>query len=236
MFVPKINRNNLLILSVVSALNFFAVYFFVSRAPVSVDNSGALLPLDPVPSKTMVLGNESKTRSSSSPKEYVDVDGQRFEIMPPWTGHMIVQGERDDLRLEMVPRELVFENRKIYVTHATRDAFIRMAEAASLDDVLLLADSGYRSVEYQKKIYRRKMAEGEDFYDIARWVAPPGYSEHMLGTTLDMVPSNWTFSETAADKWLRENGTRFSFVQSYPRTGRDGFAWEPWHWKYVGDS
>jgi D-alanyl-D-alanine carboxypeptidase len=136
----------------------------------------------------------------------------------------------------MLPVELTFENRKIYVTPETRDAFVEMARSAALDGVTLLVDSGYRSPAYQRKIYQRKMEEGDDFYAIAHGVAPPGYSEHMLGTTLDLVPSKWTFNNTSADKWLQENGARFSFSQSYPEKTELGFAWEPWHWKYIGGS
>ncbi len=189
--------------------------------------------------KTLVIDVKGKILSPLSirEKEYVQIGGQRFEVLPPWRGHRI-EGviDRYDLKFAKLPTELVHEGREIYVTEATRDAFVRMAMVAALDGVDLLVDSGYRSVEYQQSIYRKKLAEGDDFYDVARGVAPPGYSEHMLGTVVDLVPSKWTFSDTAADKWMRENGPDFAFIQSYPQKSDRGFTWEPWHWKYVGDS
>jgi hypothetical protein len=187
--------------------------------------------------KTQIVDRQSKVASPFSQKEYVMIGEQRFEVLEPWRGHRIggPQGG-EGLEFAMLPVELAFENRKIYVTPETRDAFVEMARAAALDGVMLLVDSGYRSPAYQRKIYQRKMEEGDDFYAIARGVAPPGYSEHMLATTLDLVPSKWTFNNTPADKWLQKNGGRFSFSQSYPEKTELGFAWEPWHWKYIGGS
>ncbi|MDF1578836.1 MAG: M15 family metallopeptidase [Desulfurivibrionaceae bacterium] len=186
--------------------------------------------------KTLVIDVKGKILSPLSLNENVWIGGHRFEVPPPWRGHRI-EGEtaRGDLDFARLPAELVAEGGEIYVTRTARDAFVRMARAAAVDGVRLLVDSGYRSAEYQQRIYRRKMAEGEDFYDIAQGVAPPGYSEHMLGTAIDLVPSKWTFKDTPADKWMRENGAAYSFNQSYPQKSDRGFTWEPWHWKYVGD-
>lgn len=195
------------------------------------------VPLELATAKTLVIDIPGKTLSPLSPKEYVLLDGRQYEVLPPWLGNRL-EGAIDSYSLEfaMLPVELAFEGREIYVTPATRDAFVEMATAAALDGVAIVADSGYRSAAYQRQIYLRKMGEGDEFYEIARGVAPPGYSEHMLGTVLDMVPSKWTFSGTVADKWLLEHGAEFAFIQSYPRKSDRGFTWEPWHWKYVGDT
>ncbi|MBU0479674.1 MAG: D-alanyl-D-alanine carboxypeptidase family protein [Proteobacteria bacterium] len=183
--------------------------------------------------KTRVLDGRSKNRSPDFPKEYVVIGSDRYEVGEPWLGHRIVVEQNPrNLELVMLPRKYGEEEREIYVTRETRDAFVKMAEAALQDGVILKVDSGYRSFSYQEQIYKKKLVEGQTFHDISRWVAPPGYSEHILGTTLDLTPSNWTFSKTAAEKWLLKNGGRFSFRQSYPRISRKGFAWEPWHWKY----
>jgi D-alanyl-D-alanine carboxypeptidase len=187
--------------------------------------------------KTPVVDEKSKVNPPLSSKEYVMIGEQQFEVLEPWRGHRVGVGQNlEDLEFAMLPVEMTFENREIYVTIETRDAFVEMARAAALDGVTLRVDSGYRSPAYQRVIFQRKMQAGDDFYDIARWVAPPGYSEHMLGTTLDLVPSKWTFSNTPEDNWLQKNGGRFSFSQSYPQKSEEGFAWEPWHWKYTGGS
>ena len=187
--------------------------------------------------KTRVVDIQSKHRSPNHPKEYVMIGDSRYEVGTPWLGNRVgVDKDFGDRKLVMLPHEYGEEGREIYVTPETRDAFLKMAEAASKDGLSLKVDSGYRSSAYQEKIFLKKLAEGKTFEDISRWVAPPGYSEHILGTTLDLTPSNWTFNKTDAEKWLLENGEHFSFSQSYPKITNKGFAWEPWHWKFVGDS
>jgi D-alanyl-D-alanine carboxypeptidase len=62
--------------------------------------------------------------------------------------------------------------------------------------------------------------------------APPGFSEHQLGTAVDLnvkfLSPEWT--------WLVNNAHLFGFVLSYPpnQTTRTGYAFEPWHWRFVG--
>ncbi|MCK4838253.1 MAG: M15 family metallopeptidase [Desulfobulbaceae bacterium] len=236
-YMKLLTGRRLIIVALVAVLPMMAGYFSAYGRLSSTEIVSAAVPLEPAVVKPLGEDIKSKGHAPLSPKEYVMIGGKRFEVRPPWLGHRI-KGESDpqNLNFAMLPVELVLEKRQIYVTIATRDAFVVMAAAAALEGIKLLVDSGYRSAAYQRQIYQRKMGQGDDFYDIARGVAPPGYSEHMLGTTLDLVPSKWTFSGTLADKWLRENGGEFAFIQSYPQKSDLGFTWEPWHWKYVGDS
>ena len=77
---------------------------------------------------------------------------------------------------------------------------------------------------------------------MARFVAPPGHSQHQLGTAIDF--STWeinyavqpTFAETEAGRWLEANAWQFGFVLSYTRQGeeRSGYAYEPWHYRWIG--
>lgn len=220
------------ILAALALLAPVAGYHNIFRPLPTSGIEARLSPSEPAGAKPTVSVSLSKPPAPLSGEEYVIIGEKRFEILEPWRGHRI-QG-REPEELVMLPVELVLENRKIYVTAETRDAFVRMAAAAANDGIELMIDSGYRSAAYQRRIYQRKMAEGKDFYDIARGVAPPGYSEHMLGTTLDLVPSKWSFNGTPAEQWLIKNAAGFLFAQSYPEKSELGFTWEPWHWKFVG--
>jgi len=230
------NGGKFIIVAVIAVILFWEGYLGAYGPSPLTEIGPVPIHLEAAASKTIIIDVKGKILSPMSLKEYVMIGDQRFEVHPPWLGHRI-EGKVDlkNLDFARLPPELVLDGRQIYVTESTRNAFVKMAAAAALDGVELLVDSGYRSPEYQIRIYQRKMAEGDDFYEIARGVAPPGYSEHMLGTVVDLVPSKWTFSETPADRWLRENGARFSFVQSYPQKSDRGFTWEPWHWKFVGE-
>ena len=165
--------------------------------------------------------------------EFVQVDGENYDVPLPWRGRKITQKVPDPATLKQIPQDFTLNESKIFLTEEARDAFVVMAEAAREDGIELLANSGFRSVWYQRKIFSRYMAEGRTWDDLVRYVAPPGYSEHMLGESVDLHPSNWRFASTEAYQWLRENANRYHFYETYPEVSRRGFPWEAWHWKYI---
>jgi LAS superfamily LD-carboxypeptidase LdcB len=132
-----------------------------------------------------------------------------------------------------------------------RPDLIAMIEAAGKDNVELAPISGYRSPDEQSLAFDsavwQAMARGgisreEAESTQARFVAPPGHSQHQLGTAVDF--STWEinyslqpiFAETEAGHWLEQNAWQFGFVLSYTRTGeeRSGYAYEPWHYRWIG--
>ncbi len=75
----------------------------------------------------------------------------------------------------------------------------------------------------------------------AFWVAPPGYSEHATGLSLDFGDRNRPdchvepcFAETRVGRWLAANAGRFGFRLSFPPGNAAGVASEPWHFLYTG--
>jgi D-alanyl-D-alanine carboxypeptidase len=70
--------------------------------------------------------------------------------------------------------------------------------------------------------------------------AKPTYSEHQLGTTVDLTSKQagyrltQDFEKTKAFKWLKENMAKFNMVLSFPRNNSQGYIYEPWHIRYVG--
>lgn len=69
--------------------------------------------------------------------------------------------------------------------------------------------------------------------------ADQGYSEHQLGTTVDLTTPNLDpildikFESTPASVWITNNGYRFGFILSYPKNNTY-YQYEPWHWRFVG--
>ncbi|WP_053058098.1 M15 family metallopeptidase [Rubrobacter aplysinae] len=116
----------------------------------------------------------------------------------------------------------------------------RMIGAARKDGIELLVSSAYRSYEAQVVSYGRLTAiYGERAKNFS---APPGHSEHQLGTVIDVSNSDTNyrliqhFGETAASEWLHHNAASYGFVLSYPREAEEhtGYSWEPWHYRYIG--
>jgi len=168
--------------------------------------------------------------------EFVSVDGELYSVPLPWRGHKIAEKAPLVSELQQVPIEFTYNQSKIYIHKNACDAFIKMAEKAQEEDVHLLVHSGFRSLRYQKQIFSNLMARGRTWEDLVRYVAPPGYSEHMLGVVVDLYPSNWQFAKTAEYSWLKENAEAFGFVESYPEKSSNGFPWESWHWRFADSS
>lgn len=116
--------------------------------------------------------------------------------------------------------------------------FIDMMEDAERDDVVIQVSSGYRSFSQQKNL--------KDSYTVTygagtanNFSAEQGYSEHQLGTTLDLTTPALKgalpgFDATTAYKWLTDNAYKHGFILSYPK-GNAFYKYEPWHWRFVGE-
>lgn len=110
-----------------------------------------------------------------------------------------------------------------------------MVAAAAADRVTLLMVSGFRGIDYQARLIRKKINAGQSVSDILRVNAAPGFSEHHTGRAVDIAtpgcrPLTEEFEDSAAFRWLTENAANFGFFMSYPRGNACGFVYEPWHW------
>jgi len=165
------------------------------------------------------------------PGETVTIDGETYPVPQAWLEQKLDTPPLKPPALVRIPSELSEGQANIYILEEARDALVFMAAKAKEDGVALVVDSGYRGAWYQKKIFIRLMKKGRTFEDVVRYVAPPGYSEHMLGTVVDFSPGNWRFASTPAYVWLQEHAGKFGFTESYPENNRH-HPWESWHWRY----
>ncbi|MBE9139032.1 D-alanyl-D-alanine carboxypeptidase family protein [Nodosilinea sp. LEGE 07088] len=121
--------------------------------------------------------------------------------------------------------------------------FEAMAGAAAQDGIRLVPLSGFRSHGEQEAIFFKLKAErGQDPETRAEVSAPPGYSEHHTGYAIDVGDAtqpgthlNTDFGNTAAYQWMEANAVRFGYELSFPPDNFQGVAFEPWHWRFVGD-
>lgn len=115
------------------------------------------------------------------------------------------------------------------------DAFMEMADAAMLENIIIKNASSYRSYEYQVNLYdsyvKRDGKENADIYS-----ARPGYSEHQTGLCTDINTIDESFSNTDESKWLKENAYKYGFILRFPENKEDitGYKYESWHYRYVG--
>lgn len=139
--------------------------------------------------------------------------------------------------LSVLPSEYAVSQSKVIEVHTQILPFLeRMLKAAERDGVELRIVSAYRSFGSQaalKSAYTVSYGSGAN-----RFSADQGYSEHQLGTTLDLstkeLGQNFSaFDTTEAYAWLTEHADTYGFVLSYPQSNAY-YQYEPWHWRFVG--
>ena len=147
---------------------------------------------------------------------------------------------------DYVPNDLVMPN----VRRNSSSVLMRREAAEALEALFnaakeekgytLVAVSGYRSYQTQQSIYNRRVKNaGQAKADL--YVALPGSSEHQLGLAMDVGRRSNTklkasFGKSPEGLWLAENCYRFGFILRYKQewTETTGYAYEPWHIRYVG--
>jgi D-alanyl-D-alanine carboxypeptidase len=145
-------------------------------------------------------------------------------------------------------------------------AWQELKAEAKKDGIELGLISGYRSVDRQREIFLRQLAQeaegaiGREYTaaEIAEGLADdildrilssysiPGYSKHHTGYTLDItdVTSGRDFTEfgqTPGFEWISRdnyrNAKRFGFLPSYPEGATEqGPLPEPWEYVWVGEA
>lgn len=184
-------------------------------------------------SSTLVHAEEPDSTSQKTPAtETIQLNGTEYPIPPPWAGNRIHAPPLAMDAFAQIPVTHTRNGTRLYIVKEAQAALVRLLEAAQKEGILLQVESGYRSSGYQHKIFTRMLEEGRRFDDIIRYVAPPGYSEHALGTAVDFFPSNWEFARLPAYDWLRRQAVNFGFTETYPQHNRQKYPWEAWHWTY----
>lgn len=99
---------------------------------------------------------------------------------------------------------------------------ISAGEAEGLDFIFYTA---YRSVSKQKELF-----------DAGKTDAAPGTSEHNCGLAVDIGCANGNFEGSPEEAWLLLHAHEYGFILRYPEDKVEftGFAYEPWHFRYVG--
>ena len=117
-----------------------------------------------------------------------------------------------------------------------------MTEAKALG-INLDVISGFRSLEDQRYLFFDLKAErGQKRTTRAQVSDPPGYREHHTCYAVDFIDGSQpatdltaSFEDTQAFRWLKENAAYYGFEMSFPKDNDQNVAFEPWHWRYVGN-
>jgi len=140
-------------------------------------------------------------------------------------------------RLRKIDEKYVLNGKSEQYFHAQAiEQLEDMLDAAKDDGHDIKVTSAYRSFDEQSELkgqYSQIYGSGANTFS-----ADQGYSEHQLGTTLDLTTPGvggayTSFKDTEAYQWLLTNAHRFGFILSYPENNTF-YIFEPWHWRFVG--
>lgn len=196
--------------------------FFLSR-----DKSDNPVTAQPTPSKVIEpeVTTTPETTSTPSPPDNL-------------LGHLTYEEASVS---ELQP---ITPDQKIKLRASAAEKFLQMQADAKKDGIILEPISGYRTFEQQEYLFFNvKEQRAQVTTERAEVSAPPGYSEHHTGYAIDigdgMVPATHlqvNFEKTPAFLWLKANAPKYSFELSFPRNNPQNISYEPWHWRFVGDT
>lgn len=157
------------------------------------------------------------------------------EIVNRWWG-IPLDYEADDL--VEIPSDYTRgeEGRSCRLRREAAESAMRMMDEMRSEGLDIFISSAYRSGATQRSVYNnrvRQLGLGQ------RRAAPPGHSEHQLGTTIDFSSTLGGRSLRNTDPqhaWLTAHGSAYGWRQTYTADNIEetGYIEEPWHWRYLG--
>lgn len=130
---------------------------------------------------------------------------------------------------------------KMQLRQVAATAMENLFQAALEDGIELIGVSGYRSYNRQLEIYANNLIHrGITFTN--QYSAMAGSSEHQTGLAMDISTSSIhyklcdQFADTKEGQWVQNHCYEYGFIVRYPadKTHVTGYAYEPWHIRYVG--
>lgn len=141
-------------------------------------------------------------------------------------------------RLSDIPYEYLSVSGRTLQFHTQALPYLEaLLTAATQEGLALRIASAYRSFDTQESIKSsNKITYGTTAAN--RFSADQGYSEHQLGTTVDLTTAktgtlSTLFEKTKEFQWLTQHAHKYGFVLSYPKNNKY-YIYEPWHWRFVG--
>ena len=198
--------------------------------------------------------NGRESRQAAAPGHQANFSRGRYSLSEPGSLWQIVNKRRPleptgyrpaDLTAPHVPLRLGADSDQMKLrpeaARALERLFTRAAGQPADKKVSLILSSAFRPHEYQQTLYEgyvKKYGQAAADAESAR----PGYSEHQTGLALDVIAASHRcdvaacFADTPEGRWLVDNAWHEGFIIRYGQnqTAVTGYAYEPWHLRYVG--
>ena len=158
------------------------------------------------------------------------------DLVPPsediaYSQNLLLVNNEHPLTSDFEPDIVFYRDTDVYMNSAITEDYGRLSDYIRENmGNRLYVSSSYRSFEDQERVYNE---EGPEV------AAVPGHSEHQTGLALDvyvMYFAGSAFIDSQVGRYVNDNCGEFGFIIRYPEGEEDitGFAYEPWHIRYVG--
>ncbi|MGG4442702.1 M15 family metallopeptidase [Brevibacillus fortis] len=157
----------------------------------------------------------------------------RVEQDQIYQGDLLLVSKYDAFHSEGVPSDVInlsshnylvegyrLQDNSIELSEKAAEAFNEMVKTASSDNVKhFMIKSGYQGLE-----------KGHND------TLPDCFSEHHLGTALDVASTQMKMDQAPEGKWLQENAWKYGFILRYPKekVTITGIPYNPGHYRFVG--
>lgn len=119
------------------------------------------------------------------------------------------------------------------------DALTKLIDDINKENMNLWINSTFRTKDYQNSLFTRSV-KNNGMQHALIYSAKPRHSEHETGLAVDLSAEKSgvieTFDKFKQYDWMKENAHKYGFIERYPK-GKEwitGYAYEPWHYRYVG--
>lgn len=160
------------------------------------------------------------------------------ELLAKYSRIFFLSDNYTPVRLAEIPPVYEYnETKQLQIIPEVLPFLQKMLDQAKAEGVTIYVESAYRSFHTQETLKEQyKFTYGAGTSN--SFSADQGYSEHQLGTTVDLITTGTRgallgFDTTPAYPWLLANAYRYGFTLSYPKNN-GYYVFEPWHWRFVG--
>ncbi|QSH39279.1 M15 family metallopeptidase [Candidatus Kaiserbacteria bacterium] len=177
---------------------------------------------------------ESATQTVEDIKKLEEADA---ELLAKYSKVFFLNEHYEPAQLAYIPSELVYSDNNQQISSDVLPFLLSMTADMKSSGLQPQIISAFRSFGYQSNLKQNHtVTYGTTVAN--QFVADQGYSEHQLGTTIDMVNSTigsdmLDFDTTPEYQWMLQNAHKYGFVLSYPENNAY-YEFEPWHWRFVG--
>lgn len=217
------------------ASNFFHDYEYYYIESESLNKEDAI----------MAMNTESTHEPAAviSKKHKMDTNASSMTVLVNKEYPLSSDYRPEDLVIPDILFNFNYYNEKKLMRMEAADALEQLFQASDKAGLNLCAISGFRCYQRQQQIYNKNMGtKGYEHTNL--FSAMPGCSEHQSGLAMDVSTASINyrleevFAGTPEGKWLSKNAHLYGFIIRYPKNKSKltGYAYEPWHIRYVGAS